>query len=284
MKTKTLLIALFLIECIVSNSQTYHSNLWVDRERTFSYDQGISREPLTFVVDLIKLKLSMHSEKKDFLNFQNLNLNHIDSWIEIGEDGQPFRKSKYEIGTTGKLFYYIEDYRTEQSTPLGKYKICFGIQDSEDGVTKSELAIYINEKQTPIKYNPKTIWANYQTFVSNYRVEGVEKIEGKTSDITIGIDLINNCLSLGRMEGGKFTFIKNDIIVFKDRHWRYSKYLLESQVDFLEIFEADTAIEQDNHNYSKVFVFSKQDTLTKKVIDKIQFCVDNLTPIRNLKK
>ena len=280
MKTKIIPIVMFVVTSLWSYSQTFHSDLWVDSKHTFSYDHGISREHLTFVIDLINLKISIHSEKT-FQESKNIDLIHLDSRIAIEEDGQHFRKSKYQIGYNGDLFFYIEDYRTIHSNLLmDKYNKVFGLEVIKNGETTSLIAVYITEKETAIKYSPNTLWCQYQqSYISDYRVEVVG--ENKTGDtkrnkVLIEIDTVNHYSSINNQNGKRFSFIREGITDFLGSKWKLRKYRYEdSPGDFLTILETETPVKVEDVLYNKIFNLTTKDTATNKRISSTDLYVGN---------
>jgi hypothetical protein len=277
MKTKTFIIVFFLFTSILTYSQTFHSDIQIDAEKSWTYSHGINRESVTLIIDLIKSKFSITSS---FLTAQNLDLILLDARVENDENGQ-FKKSKYEIQNKGNsfgMYLYIEDNKNVKSELIvGKYNKGFALQLIKDGKQTSFLACYIKELDLLIKYDPKTFWCHYnKSYTSNYRVEGVETGEIKRTKVLIEIDTVNNYFSLNNQMGHKFTFVSKGESKFLERIWKFNKYQIEgSEGEFLFIFETDPPLTVENSLYYKIYSIKTIDPSTNKITSNIDLFVSN---------
>lgn len=271
MKTITFFIALFLFSGIVSKAQTYHSDIQVDSKNTFNISRGISRGNITFVIDLIKLKFSI---KSSFLTLENRDITHLDSRVMIDENGQRLLRSKYQV--TDGFYLYIEEYKTEQSNLLVKFNKVFGLELISDGVTKSFMACYITERQPTIKYDTKIPFANYQQYISNYRIEvdEAEKVEYKRTDVLIEIDTVSQFVSFNNQARRKLTFIKRGETEYLGSLWKFNKNQVEeSEVEFLNIFKTEIPVKIGNLYYDKIYTIETIDLISSKTTSSLSLFV-----------
>jgi D-Tyr-tRNAtyr deacylase len=271
MKTITFFIALFLFSGIVSKSQTYHSDIQVDSKNTFNISRGISRGNITFVIDLVKLKFSI---KSSFLTLENRDITHLDSRVMFDENGQRLLRSKYQV--TDGFYLYIEEYKTEQSNLLVKFNKVFGLELISDGVTKSFMACYITERQPTIKYDTKIPFANYQQYISNYRIEvdEAEKVEYKRTDVLIEIDTVSQFVSFNNQARRKLTFIKRGETEYLGGLWKFTKNQIEeSEVEFLNIFKTEIPVKIGNLYYDKIYTIETIDLISSKTTSSLSLFV-----------
>jgi hypothetical protein len=277
MKTITFFIALFLFSGIVSKAQTYHSSLQIDAEKTFNISKGISRENITFTVDLLKLKFSI---KSSFLTFEDKYITHLDSRFEINKNGERVLRSEYKVIEGFNL--YIEEYTSEQSEIIVKYSKIFALELMSDGVRKSFMVCYITERQPSIKYDPNTPFANYQIYKSDYRVEGVENLETKRTEVIIKIDTTNNYFALNGQRRYGYTYVKSGEITFLEKQWNFNKYQLEgSGNEFLTIYSTETPANRNVSLYNKIIVIETVDLTSNKTTSKAEMYVNTSPPINN---
>jgi hypothetical protein len=270
---------MFLLTFIFSYSQTFHSELQVDAVNNLNYTHGVMRETVTFTIDLIKLKFSITSS---FLSLQNLDLILLDARFDM-DDNVQFKKSKYEIQNKGNslgMYLYIEDHKdVKDELIVGKYNKGFTIELIKDGKQTSLLGCYIKELDLPIKYDPKTLWCQYQPYISNYRVESTGESEQgdiKRTKILIEIDSINHYFSINDQQRHKLTFIEKGEKEFLGNWWKFIKYRNEDyQSEFLTIYETDKPYNIGNSQYLKIFNFLTMDTSTNKKTSSTDLYISN---------
>jgi hypothetical protein len=204
------------------------------------------------------------------MTFQNYDLILWDARVANDDKGQRYSKSKYEVLNNGSpfgLYLYIEDFKNVKSEMIvGSYNKSFTLELQKEGKQTLLLGCIIKELDLPIKYDPKTIWCHYyNSYTSNYRLEGVDNIETKRTKVVIDIDTVNNYFSLNSYKSWRLTFIEKGETEYLGNLWRYSKNQFgESANDFLTIYDTDVPVTVDNIRCKKIFSITTIDPSTKK--------------------
>lgn len=280
MKTNILVCSVVLLTSLSSFSQTFHSDVQIDPEKAWTYSKGISRERLTFIVDLIKNELSVPS-----LNITNAKIQLLDSRVIPDEKGK-FKKSKYSFwkSNTSVGYFYIEDYAiVRNELIIGKFNKSFTLQLIKDGKQTSLLACSIKETDLPIKYNPKTTWCQYnQSFNTNYNITyhpltENQNGEWKRSSVIFEFDTINQYLSINNNPGLKLEFVKEGTVEYAGGHWNYEKYKID---DFnnIRILRTDSAVIVDDEKYNLVLITAWLDDDKQKEKELVYFFT-NTSPV-----
>lgn len=272
MKTILFTLTMFFIMS-VSIGQTYQSTS--QAQKTSYGNISIKRDNMVFKLDLQKLTIDIKSST--FMGSRSLKL--IESRIMHDEQGE-HRFSQYQINPGNDL--YIMDSKTERVDGWVHYykMIVFVMTDEKTGV-QSFLSCYISAKDPDIVYNSKTVWANYQTFQSNYQWKGNVNTVWRKLSYDINIDLINNLLLIGNGETVKIQITSVDTVSWFDKKWlRTSVKFSDHYNSFVDILDCDSIIRyKDDVSFNKAIILSDT-TTTVDSLSKWVFFINDLTPIK----
>jgi len=219
--------------------------------------------------------------------FFNKKIIFFDSKEYTSENGQNYFVSAYKL-ETNKDFQYnalgIVRYEDEQSDSYVSYNKRFVFMNNDKGLL---LQCYCDDKDEII-YPQNMTFINYQSFKSEYQTEwkGNDKTV-KNDKITVSVDLFNNYISVASKDFKLIPTVERQEKMIGNTKWIVSGYTILSSEDYNNfiVYETDKTVVDNNMRYSKVFILSKSDSLTKEELKKTQFYIDDITPlnIRNNK-